>query len=372
MHAYLPPPEPVTPAWLTTILRTSPALTSGDVAGVAIHATGAFNSRTRRLDLVYSADAVGRLPAQLILKQPIPEQWAQEAGLDEVRFYQLVTTLDPSPPAIVPCYGAAFDPDSGDSYLLLEDLSAMHTHPVSREQQIGLTESVPADDAIWQVVEALARHHAYWWNHPTLRTDVFHEGYWSRNAERFQLYLERRRASWNRLLAGAAGWLPNDVRELYEAVLDRLERHWSRDLEPRFRSNTHLTLIHGDSYFSNFLCPRPGVNADTFLIDWQSPTVDLAGYDLANLVATFWTPEQRHEAQREQRILQHYYAALVAHGVQDYRWEDLLADYRAGLIYWLLVPVQDAGDGSSEGYWWPKMQCLMAAFQDWECAALLR
>ena len=51
--------------------------------------------------------------------------------------------------------------------------------------------------------------------------------------------------------------------------------------------------------------------------------------------------------------------------------DDLLLDYQHGLIYWLLVPVQDASDGSRKEYWRPKMQCLVHAFQDWNCEALL-
>ena len=43
----------------------------------------------------------------------------------------------------------------------------------------------------------------------------------------------------------------------------------------------------------------------------------------------------------------------------------------AMLIYWLLVPVQDRYGGAGKAYWWPKMQCLVAAFQDWQCEALL-
>ena len=106
-------------------------------------------------------------------------------------------------------------------------------------------------------------------------------------------------------------------------------------------------------------------------LHWQSPVVDIGGYDLANLCATFWTPEQRQEGQREQKILRRYHWALQSYGVQGYSWDDLIADYQAGLIYWLLVPVQDRRDGAPKEYWWPKMQCLAAAFREWRCETLL-
>jgi thiamine kinase-like enzyme len=307
----------------------------------------------------------------LILKRNIPAEWGIEAGADEVRFYTLVASLADHPRNIPPCYAAAYDAESGDSYLLLRDLSATHRPPVTRDQQISIVDGVPAAAAIAAVVETLAQLHAYWWGHPLLDAGHFAVGYWSRTRERFERYAERRNASWRRVLAQEDAWLPEDVRALYEQVLAQLPDHWERYLEPRFRTGRHLTLTHGDAYFANFLCPDPPASGPTYLLDWQSPSFDIGGYDLANLCATFWTPEQRHAEQREQAVLRRYHATLRAHGVNDYTWEDLLTDYRHGLIFWLLMPVQDAADGSRKDYWWPKMQCLVAAFRDWRCAELL-
>ena len=46
-------------------------------------------------------------------------------------------------------------------------------------------------------------------------------------------------------------------------------------------------------------------------------------------------------------------------------------DYRLSIADWLLIPLQDCFDGSSKEYWWPKMQCLAHAFEDWRVAELL-
>jgi thiamine kinase-like enzyme len=220
------------------------------------------------------------------------------------------------------------------------------------------------------VTEALARTHADWWNHTVFATDAFPIGYWSRNAERFALYLQRRRAAWDSLITNEASWLPDDICQLYTRALDHLEQHWKCYLDPRFRRRAHLTLVHGDAYFANFLCPNNPADS-VHLIDWQSPVVDIGGYDLANLIAAFWTSEQRSENQREQQILSHYHRVLQAHGVNDYSQEELHTDYQSGLIYWLLMPVQDRHGGSPKDYWWPKMQCLVTAFLEWRCDSLL-
>jgi hypothetical protein len=62
---------------------------------------------------------------------------------------------------------------------------------------------------------------------------------------------------------------------------------------------------------------------------------------------------------------------LQTYGVQHYSWEELITDYKHGLIFWLLMPVQDRYGGAGKSYWWPKMQCLVGAFRDWHCDGLL-
>ena len=371
MQIYIPVPDPITPQWLTSVLLQSGVLQQGEVQAVERETTGAFNSQTSRLLLHYSPEAGPQTPARLILKQNTREAWSKEAGRDEVQFYTLVASLRDHPPVLAPCYVAAYDEQSGNSYLLLQDLSATHHAPVTREQLISIVEAVPARADIEAVVDTLAQLHAYWWNSPLLETGTLDVGYWSRNEERFEQYVQRRKTSWESLIAAEAAWFPGDLRALYEQVFARLSYHWQRYLEPRFRTRTNLTLTHGDAYFANFLTPRWPATSPTYLLDWQSPGFDVAAYDLVNLCSTFWTFEQRHEEQREEHILPRYHTGLLEHGVHNYSWDDLLTDYKTGLIFWLLVPLQDRYGGSSRDYWWPKMQCLTAAFREWRCEELL-
>lgn len=371
MTAYIPVPDPITPAWLTAVLRASGALWQGEVTAVESMATDAFNSQTSHLRLRCSADAPSDASVQLVLKRNIPAAWGVEAGAEEAKFYNLAASQREYAPAIVPCYAAAYDEASGNSYLLLRDLSPTHRPPITRDQQISVVEGVPPDAYIEAVVDTLARLHAYWWEHPWRHTEVFAVGDWARNAERFGQYLERRTTAWQSLIAAESAWFPEDLRALYEQALARLPSYRRQYLEPRLRTRTKLTLMHGDAYFCNFLCPRQPDAHPTYLLDWQSYSFDIGGNDLANLCATFWTPEQRHAEAREINILRRYHTTLQAHGVGDYAWDDLLLDYRLGLIYWLFVPVQDRYDGSSKDYWWPKMQCLTAAFREWGCENLL-
>ncbi len=192
---------------------------------------------------------------------------------------------------LVPCYAAAYDEQIGNSYLLLQDLSETHHVPITREQQISIVEAVPARADIEAIVDALAQLHAYWWDHPLLETGKLDIGYWCRNANRFDLYVQRRKTSWESLIAAEAAWFPDDLRVLYEQVFAGLRYHWLRYLEPRFRTKTNLTLTHGDAYFANFLVPEWPASSATYLVDWQSASFDIATYDLVNFSATFWTSE---------------------------------------------------------------------------------
>ncbi len=129
--------------------------------------------------------------------------------------------------------------------------------------------------------------------------------------------------------------------------------------------------MHGDTYFANFLVPDEPAHGTAVLLDRQCPTGNIGAFDLVNLCATFWTREQREDGDREAEILHRYFDALVAGGVTDYTWDQLCQDYRAGIIYWILVPLQDAHDGAAPSYWLAKLECLAQAFDDWNCATLL-
>jgi hypothetical protein len=348
--------EEATPAWLSAVLDTP-------VTAVEVTATDAFNSRTVRIHVRY-ADR-GHRPTWLVLKRNGTASWAVEAGRREALFYLFAGELTPRPPSLVPCLAAGVDELTGESFVLMPDLSATHAPPVSRTHQIALR-GVPSERRIGACITALARHHAYWWNHPELTTGRFDVGSWSRDEDRVAAYGARRRAAWTSL-----DWtlVEAEVAALCERVRDGIEAHARANLTPRFVAPRHLTLAHGDSYFANFLCRRDG--DDALLLDWQSPEVDHAGNDLALLLASFWTPDQRHEHDRETRCLRLYHRVLVDNGVDGYSWGDLLTDYRSGLLYWLLMPVQDAADGSPPTYWLPKLRCLAAAARDWAALDLV-
>jgi Ecdysteroid kinase-like family len=363
-------PHPLTPEWLTDVLRQSRALTSGQVVRVEESVNAAFNSAARHLWLTYSPDTPPDTPRQLFFKRNLPEAWAVRAGTREVAFYQTTATMADHPPMLVECYGAAYDATSGDSWLLLRDVTATHQPPVTREQLIAGT-GVPPDEQLAAIVEAMADLHVAWWEHPALGAGDLLVSEWYRDRGCFEATLRQFTDQWGALRQTAGGTLSPSIQTLCDAALAALPHLWEQRLAARVATRRHLSISHGDCYLSQFLCPLPGSSdAATYLIDFQGACGDLPAMDLVLLFATFWTPEQRHEDRREERLLHAYLDALTRHGIMGYRWDNLIADYRLALAFMLFYPVWDAINGSSREYWEPKIRCLASAADDWRCRAL--
>jgi hypothetical protein len=362
--------EPVTAEWLTEALAEGGALPRGEVATVTPRANDAFNSAAVHLAVTYSPDAPAPAPRRLFLKRNIDAAWGRDAGKSEVAFYHLVATYQRGLPMIVPCYSAEYDPESGDSHCLLLDVSETHVPPTTRDALIALR-GVPSAAALDQAVGALAAFHAFWWEHPSLgREPVTEVTWWYRDEEHFAAHVVRRRREWDAFIAAEGDWFPAELRALYERVLDRMPVLWDRYIGPRVMALRHLTLGHGDCYLTQFLCPRDGATGPTYLIDWQGAGTDFNGFDLVHLFG-FWTAAQRRVGNRQERLLRRYHAGLLAHGVRDYSWEDLLGDFRLMLTILLLYPVWDETNGSARSYWWPKMQCFSDAYRELDCEELL-
>ncbi len=371
MPNVLPASAPITAAWLTAVLRDSGALPHGAVVSVTPRANAAFNSAALHLDLTYTPDAPATAPARLFLKRNIAADWARASGQSEVGFYHLVAPHAAHLPMIVPCLAAAYDDDTHDSFCLLLDVSSSHSAPVTRDDLLA-SQGVPSDAHLEAIVDTVAGFHAYWWQHPALGTGAAETTPWYRDAAHFHAHVERRQREWSAFIADEGSWLSADLRLLCERVVDHLAGLWDPYLAPRVATHANLTLCHGDCYLSQFLCPRGDPTAGpTYLIDWQGAGADFAAFDLVHLFAFFWTPAQRHEHAREERLLRRYHERLMAHGVRDYAWDDLLADYRLLLTILLLYPIWDQTNGSRRDYWWPKLQCVAAAYQDLDCAQML-
>jgi hypothetical protein len=357
--------EQVNAAWLTEVLRRNSALTAGVVVAVNLEQNAAFNSSIARLQAEFSSDAAPALPSRLLVKLN-----ADGGGELEVAFYRLAREQPTPVPGLVRCFAAEYDAHTGHSVLVLEDLSQTHVTPTVRARVLAL-DGVPAPEHCDGVIDALARFHAYWWQHPIVGQEpLYIVRPWFTDAERHAAHVERRRKEWQAFHVQYGQEIPAEWTALYTHALEQLPGLFQRFLEPRVTTLRALTLSNGDAYFNQFLCPRDAGD-DTRIIDFQDVGGNFGAFDLVYLLPTFWTRAQRLEDDRERRLLRRYLDGLHAHGVTGYGWDNLVTDYRVMLAHMVFDAVWNATSGSSAAYWQPKMRCLLEAYQDWDCARLL-
>jgi hypothetical protein len=351
-----------TPQWLTGILRENKHLPTGEITHVNQRSNTAFNSSVGHLEVTYSAQAPADSPTRLLLKLN-----GNEDGENEIGLYKIAQSNKDRLPMLPPCYAAEYDPTSGNSILLLGDVSQTHAAPLSRTQLIeeGM---VPTDLQLDQMIDALAGLHAWGWQHPSFgKTGNVSQVRWYRDKINFEAHITRRRRDFDQFLGIASDKVPTSWLDLYRQILDGLPGLWSKYFEPRVLTFKNLTYTEGDAYVTQYLTPKTSGNGAAYLVDYQDAFANFGAFDLVHLLATFWTPAQRHQQQREERLLRRYLEILQKSGVKEYTWVDLISDYRLMLIIIVLVPVWDAASGASQSYWYPKMNCLIDNFNDFDC-----
>ncbi|HVL33818.1 MAG TPA: phosphotransferase [Actinomycetota bacterium] len=345
--------EPVTPDLLTELLRRSAVLAEGSVIEVEATSNSAFNSVVVHLSLDYSGDAPVDAPRHLLLKR-----MQDGAGEREVDFYRVVARGERP---LVRCWDAAFDSQDGSSHLLLEDKRFTHVPAVEREDLIA-GRGVPPWPVLQGIAAGIGAFHARRWGDPRIgQHSPFEVRPWFADEASVEAHIDRRRRELD-TFNGSSPSVP-----LYERALSALPAIWTRHLRDRVERRAALTLVHGDCYLTQWLAPRAPAE-DPCLVDFDSVSAAPAAFDLAFLLTTFWTSEQR--ADHELRFLRAYHESLQSHGVQGYSWEDLLMDYRVMIAFVVFDAVFDHANGSSRGYWKPKMRCLTGAYQDWKCDEL--
>lgn len=358
--------EEATPDWLTEALQQIGVLDTGRVETVTTRLNEAFNSIVAHLELAYSGDAPTNAPEGLILKLN-----RDEDGQQEVSLYQLVAEEAGFLPMLAKCYSAVYHAETGRSHCLFEDVS-QGWGQLTREQLITLQSLIP-NQFLHQIVQALAEFHAYWWEHPRLGSEaaITQARWWYRDKAHYERHIQRRTKEFNQFVQSCGDQIPASWLELYNKALGNLPLLWERYLEPRLTTFRNLTITNGDFYLTQCLyCLDPAGQA--ILIDFQDGAANFGTFDLVFLLASFLTREQRQFKQREKILLRLYHSTLLEKGVRNYSWEALQEDYRLMLSILIFVVVWDQTAGANKTYWWPKMTCILAAYEDWDCASLVQ
>ncbi|HEY0607810.1 MAG TPA: hypothetical protein VGD58_33150, partial [Herpetosiphonaceae bacterium] len=262
--------EHLTPVRLTEILRAEGHLNRGQVDQIEVaqvfETPPSFHSRLR---LSYSPDVSAEAPRQIFVKSPKPHKLAR--GKREVDFY---TRLAPSMPdaPLLPCYAAGWNPATGESFLLLADVSATH-----------FTADPPLSWSQLEVMaQTLAQIHARWWQHPDLvalvgETPEAHFAVDFAECERY--YAE--------LKTNLGDQLTPSQRRMFEDFLAQ-----GPDLIlPRIREGRALTLSHPENHYGNILFPVQESGA-ALLIDWHQYRCWWGVGDLVSVIDRCLSEEQ--------------------------------------------------------------------------------
>ena len=341
------------PDYLTEVLRCAGVLPDGGVREVVTaSSTPTILSRIDRLRLSYDGNA-GGAPATLILKTGLPggsgEAWS--AGRQEVAFYRRIA---PATPGLVPyCFDAAWDADTRDWHLLLEDLTDTHVSPSTWPLP-------PTPEQCRAILEARARFHAAWWNDPRLGISI---------GSRFDLaaaakYAEEMIGYFTRFADRLGDRLSRERRALYERFLPAMP-----SLLAQVRPREGGTIIHGDAHVWNTFLPRDA-GGRIVLFDWDAWRIGLGATDLAYMMAMHWYPDYRRCFERS--LLDHYHGELLAHGAHGYDRRALADDYRLAAFVLIATPVRQAAHGIPTVIWWNNFERIMMAVDDLGCRELLK
>ncbi len=314
------------------------------------------HAHTARLQIFYSPDASGKLPASLFLK--ICKEGSALFGDSEVQFYTSIASSMPDPPMPC-CFHSAYDAASSRYHLLLQDLT--ETHQVNWNKTPELCSAL-------KTVEALARLHAFWWDSPQLEEKV---GRYPCSSV-MNCYISHHQPGIDPLI----NYLGDRISAEDRAILSLVWEKHPALLLKRAQENKHFTCNHGDPNPGNILSPNTQ-NGRTYLIDRQpfysSLTTWIGASDLAYMMVHWWETGIRCELQEP--LLRQYLSQLQESGIVDYSWQMLWDDYRLAAMQSFYVVwdwnIDPAEQKDMEWVWWPQLQKTLAAYKDLNCAELL-
>lgn len=324
----------------TTLLMLTPDFLSqvlgADVRAVKVLATNIGNGMTSsivRIGLAYAEDSDSitfGLPATLIAKFSSFNDFARSecARLGfyerEVYFYnELAGKTDARTPV---CYFAAYDPEEGRCLLLLEDL----TDHVRESSILG----APVE-RVRLAVQAMARLHAGWWNHPAL-DEIPH---FFRAPSKHEDIVT---AFWEFFRHGMGLGDSPDILHVEEVLRREV------GAAEAVLNDGPLTLVHNDFQLDNLSFGLPGQAPEVVLLDWGIYTTARGAADLAYLLCGSLSMEDRRA--HETALMQEYVDALADLGVAGYTLEHCLADYRrAMLIYYTRYMIAISTVGTTDG-----------------------
>jgi hypothetical protein len=311
--------EQVTPAWLTRALAEAGFVVEVSDVGVTPVGTGQMGA-SYRLEIGVVGDR-GSLPETLVVKlpgaDPSDRATVSPAYRAEVTFYRDVAhTVAVRAPH---CHLALLSDDATEFTLLMEDLA-----PALQGDQIEGTDPLRVAVA----ARNLAGLHGPRWCDPMILTES-----WCSELDEGGAYFV------GEVLKGA---IPPLCERLGEQITaedgDTLEA--AAGVMPAFltRARDRFAPLHGDYRLDNLMFAPDG--STVAAVDWQTLSCGLPGRDVAYLIATSLSAEDRRVHERD--LVEAHRESLGDHGVSGYDHDLAFEDYRVGLLQCPLVIILGA------------------------------
>jgi hypothetical protein len=264
-------PLSVTPEWLSEVLQADVQSCKLEQIAIGVGLLG----RLFRAHLDGGPD----VPASVVLKLPsldadVRSTLCEPADLylKEVRFYEEIGLANPLRPARP--YFTAFDPATHDFVLVLEDLDRLRL----ADQTLGCS---AADAAT--VIDAIARHHAHWWQNERLASLSWLTTY---NTPPFPAVVARNyEASWPNFVERVGYDMSPALRgfgERFPSLMPWFLEELTRPLH---------TFLHGDLRLDQLFFAVEADDPPVTAVDWQIVAKGRGAYDVGYFLSQSLTPE---------------------------------------------------------------------------------
>ena len=314
--------EDVSADWLTGVLQGS-GFDGAQITDLQVEVIGegvGIMGLLYRVKLSYSESSAKEVPQSVVIKVPSPHEQTRHIARafmfygKEIGFYR--DAAKDTPLDTPRCYAAHHDPESDDFVLVLEDLDGMEV--------ISQLDGCPIDKAEI-AIEALARHHAAFWESERFSEDLAWLPFgW--DVPFPQAIAQGFSQAWPTCME----MFPNGVSERIKKVGEKFPTVTSEMME---LADSPVTLAHGDFRLDNLFFQ----NEDLKVIDWQICIKTVGGYDVGYFLSQSLTIEDRRNHERD--LLDKYRKTLSEIGL-DYPQDRLMEDYRRSVLFCLAYPVQ--------------------------------
>jgi Ecdysteroid kinase-like family len=318
-----------TPAYVTEVLRHAGLDVTVDA--VQLHPLGEGVGLVGQLVRI-ELHGTGDLPPAIIAKFPSPydvtKDLAQFYGFfrSEADCYRAARTHDFGV-RMATCLLAEVSDDNRDTIVVLEDL----THLRAGDQVAGASLA----DAE-QVIDAAAALHARWWESPELQ-----HGGWMRPLDNpaylaAQDHFEQSLPVMAEMFDGRLAPGSLAIAEAHAPTI--------RDLLLWTVAERPLTLAHYDFRLDNFLFDdhHAGTPDGVVVIDWQLSARSTGMTDVSYFLVQSLTLDDRR--QHCETLLHRWHDGIIERGVRDYTWDDVMTDFRIGVLAQLSIPVVAAAN----------------------------